>query len=154
MSTPQIDPASFMLGMINCFVEMVACGVKRLALSPPLSPEDFQLIGVASEEIANCSGVRWYLEKSLMVTDLQSPEFTKGKWSILYFKENQTLEAYLNLKRRQTELEAEGRYGDEERRKISREFMQLLSYPEDVINEKLSFKGSRDPYMYVTSQGE
>jgi hypothetical protein len=32
-----IDPLSFSLGMINCFVEMVACGVKRLALSPQRS---------------------------------------------------------------------------------------------------------------------
>ena len=28
----EIDRISFELGMINCFVEMVACGVKKLAI--------------------------------------------------------------------------------------------------------------------------
>ena len=149
-----IDRGSFMLGMINCFAEMVECGVKDLALSPPLSPEDYELLGAASEEIAERCGVQWYLEESLMVTDLQTPEFTAGKVSILYFRERRTLEAYQSLKRRKSELEAGGRYDAEQRRQISREFMELLSYPEDVINEKLAQAGSRDPYLHVSSGGE
>lgn len=32
-SLETIDRVSFEIGMINCFVEMVACGVKRLALT-------------------------------------------------------------------------------------------------------------------------
>jgi hypothetical protein len=31
-----VDKVSFELGMINCFAEMVSCGVKKLAISPPL----------------------------------------------------------------------------------------------------------------------
>ena len=37
----KIDKLSFQLGMINTFVEMVACSVKKLAISPPLTPEDY-----------------------------------------------------------------------------------------------------------------
>ena len=151
---PEIDSFSFMLGMINCFVEMVACGVKRLALSPPLSPEDYELLGTISAEIADRSGVHWHLEHSLMVTDLQTPEFTKGKFTVLYFKVPETLEAYFRLKHRKSELEAAGRCDPEQRRQISREFMRLLSYPEDVIEEKLALAGSQDPYVHVTSGGE
>ena len=40
----EIDPRSFQLGMINCFAEMVAAGVKRLAISPPLAPEEYKEI--------------------------------------------------------------------------------------------------------------
>jgi hypothetical protein len=29
---PKIDAFSYKVGMINCFVEMVACGVKKLAI--------------------------------------------------------------------------------------------------------------------------
>ena len=95
----EIDALSFQLGMINCFVEMVACGVKRLALSPPLSPEDYARLEKASEEIVQGFGVKSYLEKSLLITDLQSEDFTRGKWSILYYKRDDTLDAYSRLKR-------------------------------------------------------
>ncbi len=150
----EIDGASFALGMINCFIEMVACGVKRLALSPPLSPEDYDRLGAVSAEIADRSGVQWHLEQSIMVTDLQTPELTKGKGTVLYFKKGETLEAYFDLKRRKSEFEVEGRYGADESRQLSREFMQLLSYPDDVIEEKLAQAGSQDPYIHHASGGE
>ncbi len=96
----KIDGISFQLGMINCFVEMVACGVKKLALSPPLSPEDYKKIEKPSNEIVNGFDIQSYLEKSLLLTDLQSEDFIRGKWSVLYFKDNDVLEAYLQLKRK------------------------------------------------------
>jgi hypothetical protein len=146
----EIDPLSFSLGMINCFVEMVACGVKRLALSPPLTPEDYDRLSAASDEIVSRFGIQSYLEKSLMVTDLQTPDFTLGKYSILYFRERATLDAYLALKRRKESLEQDGRYDAETRRAISRDFMRLLSYPEAIIDEKLA-KAPTDPYVHVSS---
>ena len=144
-----IDRTSFQLGMINCFAEMVAVGVKRLAISPPLTPEDYEEIREASEEIVEGSGIRSFLETSLLITDLQSPEFTLGKWSVLYFKEPETLEAYLELKERKEALEAAEKYTREARGDISRAFMRLLSYPEDTITEKLRAEGEDDPYMLV-----
>lgn len=146
----EIDPLSFSLGMINCFVEMVACGVKRLALSPPLTPEEYERLAAASDEIASRFGVQSFLEKSLMVTDLQTPDFTRGKYSILYFREQATLGAYLALKRRKEQLERDGNYDAGERRAASRDFMRLLSYPEAIIDEKLA-KTPSDPYIHVTS---
>jgi hypothetical protein len=146
----EIDPLSFSLGMINCFVEMVACGVKRLALSPPLTPEDYDRLAAASDEIISRFCVQSYLEKSLMVTDLQTPEFTRGKYSVLYFREQATLDEYLALKRRKQRLEQDGRYDIGARRAISRDFMRLLSYPEAIIDEKLSGAPS-DPYVHVGS---
>jgi len=49
--TLTIDDFSFQLGMINCFAEMVACGVKRMAISPPLSPDDYSRVSAASDLI-------------------------------------------------------------------------------------------------------
>ena len=145
-----IDKRSFRLGMINCFCEMVAMGVKRLAISPPLAPKDYQDIRVASQAVVEGSGIRSYLEKSLLITALQSADFTRDKWSILYYKDEETLEAYLALKERQQNLEAEGRYTDDAHRAISTEFMQLLSYPDEVIAAKLWGRGESDPFMLVT----
>ncbi|MFO7979707.1 MAG: hypothetical protein R6V00_02600 [Candidatus Aminicenantes bacterium] len=143
----KIDQHSFQLGMINCFVEMVACGVKRLAVSPPLRPEDHETIKHSSEIIVNAFGVKSYLEQSLIVTELQSEEFTRGKYSILYYKDDYVLKSYLNLKKRKSELVREGKYDQKARKQISREFMRLLSYPETIIEEKLSQEFPSSPYM-------
>jgi hypothetical protein len=145
----KIDRISFQLGMINCFVEMVACGVKKLALSPPLLPGDYQKIQQASEKIVKGFNIQSYLEKSLLVTDLQTPDFTKGKWSILYFRSNDVLESYLELKKKKEELEAAGKYDKAASKEISMEFMRLLSYTEDVIEEKLSKTSPTSPFMLI-----
>lgn len=148
-----VDNFSFQLGMINCFVEMVACGVKRLAISPPLVPHDCDRILTASALIVKEFGIKSYLEKSLLVTDLQSEAFTKGKWSILYFRDEAALDAYHDLKSRQQQLEAAGQYDESARKKLSGEFMRLLSYPEDVIDAKLSLATPIDPFV-LTESGE
>ncbi len=145
----KIDRISFQLGMINCFVEMVACSVKKLALSPPLSPGDYKKIEKFSNEIVDGFNIRSYLEKSLLVTDLQSGEFTRGKWSVLYFRDNDVLEAYLQLKRKRKELEESGRYDKAAGKEISRQFMELLSYPGNIIEEKLSKARPGSPFMLI-----
>lgn len=143
----KIDQHSFQLGMINCFVEMIACGVKRIAVSPPLRPEDYEAIKHSSKIIVKAFGVKSYLEQSLIVTDLQSEEFTKGKYSILYYKDDYVLKSYLNLKKKKAELIREGRYNQKARKQISREFMRMLSYPEKIIEEKLAQEYPSSPYV-------
>lgn len=142
-----IEKRSFQLGMINCFAEMVAVGVKRLAISPPLTPEEYEEIREASDAIVEGSGILSYLERSLLITHLQTPEFTRGKWSILYFRAPETLDRYLALKERKERLEGEGELTEEADAEISRRFMKLLSYPEDVIDEKIRGGGTSDPYI-------
>jgi len=144
-----IDRISFQLGMINCFVEMVACGVKKLALSPPISPEDYETIAKASEEIVEGFGIKSYLEKSLLITYLQTEEFTKGKWSILYYEDDDVFEAYMELKEKKQRLERSGQYDRNARKEISREFMMLLSYPDEKIQEKLLKDKPSSPFMLV-----
>lgn len=143
-----IDPFSFQLGMINCFAEMVACGVKQLAISPPLSPAEYDALAPYSEKIVRGFLIASFLEKSLMVTLLQSPEFTQNKCSILYYKNKKTLAAYLELKERQARLIASDGYDANAQKELSAAFMTLLSYPPDVIASKLS--GSHpDPFILI-----
>jgi hypothetical protein len=145
----EIDLRSFQLGMINCFAEMVAAGVKPLAISPPLLPEEYQALKEASEAIVRGSGIKSHLETSLLVTDLQTPEFTEGKWSVLYFESDDTLQAYQALKDRKAALEEAGAYDAEGRREISRSFMKLLGYPDATIQKKLEAGGEEDPFMLL-----
>ncbi|MCB2167905.1 MAG: hypothetical protein KQI78_09595 [Deltaproteobacteria bacterium] len=143
-----IDPFSFQLGMINCFAEMVACGVKQLAISPPLSTAEYEALAPYSDQIVKGFGIASYLEKSLMVTLLQSPEFTQNKCSILYYKTETTLAAYLELKERQTRLIASDGYDADAQKALSVAFMNLLSYPSDVIESKLSGV-HLDPFILI-----
>jgi hypothetical protein len=147
MKPMKLDKPSFHLGMINCFAEMVAVGVKRLAISPPLDPEEYRAIRDAMATIVEGFGIRDHLETSLLVTALQSPAFTRGKWSVLYYKEPGTLEAYLALKKRREALERQGAYDDDAHREISRDFMNLLSYPATVIEEKIRGGRESDPFL-------
>ncbi len=151
-ASPRIDTFSFQLGMINCFVEMVACGVKRLAISPPLTPDEYAGIEAASRKIVREFGMSSHLDKSLLITDLQSEDFTRGKWSILYYKDAQTLDEYLALKKRKQQLEGAGRYDESARKDLSRDFMRLLSYPQDVIEAKLSADAPSDPFVLSESE--
>ena len=127
LSNPKFDRNSFQLGMINCFAEMVACGVKKLALSPPLAPADYEIIKEASDKIVNGFGIQSYLEKSLLITDLQSNDFTRGKWAILYYEKDEVLAEYQALKEKKQQLEDSGHYDQSARRDISRQFLRLLA---------------------------
>ena len=145
----KIDRVSFQLGMINCFAEMVACGVKDLAISPPISPEDFAPVKTASDLIVKKFGIESYLEKNLLITSLQAEKFTRDKWSILYFKEKETLDTYLDLKREKQELENAGIYERLAEKELSRRFMKLLSYPDEVIDQKLSREKPDSPFILI-----
>lgn len=145
----KLDRISFELGMINCFVEMVACGVKKMAISPPLAPDDYHLVKPLSEKMVQAFGIKSHLDKSLLLTDLQTDDFTKGKWAILYYNDDRILEAYFNLKKRKEKLESAGQYDEENRKDISREFMRLLSYPEDIISKKLALETPDSPFILI-----
>jgi hypothetical protein len=144
----KIDPVSFQLGMINCFCEMVACGVKKLALSPPISPEGYPLIKQASRKIAEGFRIKSYLETALLITDLQPAEFTEGKWSILYYKNEDVLDKYLALKEKKDRLESLGKYSESARRETARAFGRLLSYPASRIEAKISGTAPA-PFMLI-----
>ena len=144
-----MDRISFELGMINCFVEMVACGVKKMAISPPLAPDDYHYVESLSKKMVEAFGIKSHLDKSLLITDLQTEDFTKGKWAILYYKDDPVLEAYIKLKERKRDLEGQGQYDEANRKDISREFMRLLSYPDDIIDKKLAQKTPESPFMLI-----
>ena len=145
----KIDRFSFQLGMINCFAEMVACGVKKLALSPPLLPGDYKAIEAASKDIVGGFNIKSYLEKSLLITDLQAEDFTKGKWSILYYEKEEVLEKYFELKRVKEELVQDGHYDKDAKIEVTRDFLRLLSYPEEKVEEILSRPNPKSPYMLL-----
>ena len=62
MSSIRPDKRSFILGMITAFCECVAGGCKRLALSPPLTRQDYEYISEEAYEIIRKHGLMYYHE--------------------------------------------------------------------------------------------
>ena len=106
-----MDKRSFILGMITAFSECVAGGCKRLALSPPLTEEDFALVADEAREIIRQHGLISYDELN---ADL--PENERFEWLLIAARQ-ETIDAYRALRRE----------GKSPARSLA-PFAQLLSY--------------------------
>lgn len=130
----QIDHYSYALGVMDCFCEMVASGLKMLAMSHPCDSKE-ERDGYLAEVKKLCTQyeILFYPEDEAFLTDLFPEELNKGKYNYLFFRTGDVLERYLELKKRQRELLEKGAYTQMERYGIAREFGRLLSYPEEGI---------------------
>ena len=134
---PTIDERSYQLGVIGAFAEVVGLGVKRLALSSPMSPEDMDALIDEAEKIIARNNALSYRETDFLVTDLFPEEITVGKHVILIYNDP-VKDEYMAIKERKQKLIDEGGYQGEERKEIAREMGRLLSYPEERIERMLS----------------
>jgi hypothetical protein len=135
-----LDPYSFALGIIFAFSEVVAAGIKQLALSEPATPEAMQAILPEAMRIAERHNVKMHLEADLIQTDLFPPEAAEGMHVLLIYR-GDILDQYLALKAEQKHL-IEGRaYADEMRRRIAVKFGKLLSYSDERIKVLIAQNG-------------
>lgn len=84
-----LDRKSFVLGMITAFSECVACGCKKLALSPPLRHDDFLLVAEEANTLIEKHGLQHYHEKNA-----DRPGF---EW-ILIARDKHIIDQYLSLR--------------------------------------------------------
>lgn len=133
----KIDLRSYNLGVIGAFSEVVNLGIKKLALSSPLSPGDMADLLEDAERIAKKNGVSIYLEKDLLATDLFPEEVSRGQQVLLIYK-GEVKKEYLALKAEKNELVRAGNYRGEARKEIGRKMGRLLSYPEEIIEQMLA----------------
>jgi len=136
-----IDSLSYQLGVIFAFAEMVAFDVKRMALSLPFSPREYDRLVKDAKRIAREQGVKIKLEKRIITTDLFSEEFTRGKWVFIIYKYPEVLGNYLHLKSKKEQLIKENNYKGKERKAIAVGLGKLLSYRMDIIKERLKRAG-------------
>jgi hypothetical protein len=130
-----IDQTSYHLGVIFAFAEMVAADLKRMALSLPFLPKDYEGLVKDAKRIAREEGVRLRLEKHFLTTDLFPEEITRGKWVFIIYKYPEILQNYLHLKYKKKQLIR--RYRGKERKEIAIGLGKLLSYKMNFIEEKL-----------------
>jgi hypothetical protein len=136
MAKPTIDKRSYNLGIMGGFAEVVKLGVKQLALSEVMSPEEMDDIMDDALVVAERNGVEMWRETDFLVTDLYPADVAEGKHVLLIYT-GDTLDRYLEIKTDKAGLVAAGEYVGEAREEIARRFGRLLSYPEPVIDDLL-----------------
>ena len=85
-TNPSIDQRSYKLGNIGAFGEMVNVGIKKLALSAALSPEEMDALIEEAARVAKRNNVEIHREKEFLVTDLFPESVTNGKHVLLIYK--------------------------------------------------------------------
>ena len=136
-SKPTIDQRSYNLGIMGGFAEVVRLGVKKLALSEVMTPEEMDGVMEDAEIIAERNEVLIWRETDFLVTDLYPEDVAEGKHVLLIYT-GDTLDQYLALKADKAALIADNHYEGRAREDIARRFGKLLSYPDKVIEDLLA----------------
>ena len=129
-----IDNYSYQCGVMDCFCEMVASGLKKLAMSHPCDTKaerDSYLPQV--KKLCEKYGILYHPQDEALITDLFPAEANQDKYNYLFFRTQDVYETYLELKKHQKELENQCGGTEEERYQLAADFGALLSYPEEGI---------------------
>jgi hypothetical protein len=139
---PAIDQRSFRLGDLYALAEMVHLGVKKMALSFAVSPQELDALLEDAQRIARENNVELYRESDLLVTDLFPASVARGKQVLIIYK-GSTNDQYLALKREKAQLVQTGQYTGKAREQIARKLGKLLSYPNAEIDRALRAQAER-----------
>ena len=135
----KLDGYSYQCGVIDAFNEVVRAGVKRIALSHPVDTKEeaMELIPFL-QQICQQYGNHFYLEESPLLTDLFPISLNKGKYNIIYYRQEEDIRQYLALKKRKQQLLEQQAYQGEARRQIAVDYGKLLSYSQEAIERYLA----------------
>lgn len=86
------DKYSYIMGMVTAFCECVAGGCKRLALSPPLTQEDYAMVEAEARRVIAAHGLIHYHE-----CNEDAPANRRWEW-ILIARRPETIDEYLRLR--------------------------------------------------------
>jgi len=125
------------VGEIKAWCEAAKNDAKRMSLSAPFKPEDYNEIKPYMFEYAQNNGVKYYLEKRIIQTDLFGDMDLSGIWVFIIYKHPEIIEEYLNIKQEKERLKQD-EYRGEKRREIAVKFGRLLGYNEESIMERWS----------------
>ena len=124
------------VGEIKAWCEAAKNDAKRMSLSAPFKPEDYNEIKPYMFEYAQNNGVKYYLEKRIIQTDLFGDMDLSGIWVFIIYKYPKILEEYLALKKEKAKLCTKSKYIGEKRREVAIKFGKLLGYSEEGIVER------------------
>ena len=129
---PAIDSFSYHCGALDCFNEMLHTGTKHFALSHPAQTrEERDSYLDFCRDICSRYGTHFFLEDNLLITELFPCSASRGKYLILFYREDWELDEYRSLKRMKQELTETNTYEGEKRMQLALRWARLLSYPEE-----------------------
>ena len=125
------------VGEIKAWCEAAGNEAKDMSLSNPFQPKDYKFLLPEAEKLAKRNGVRLYLEKSLLQTDLFKGLDLSRQWVFVIYKKQQILDRYLTLKADKEHLVNNGKYLGNTRKEIARKMGTLLGYSKATIELRL-----------------
>jgi hypothetical protein len=131
---PHYDSASYHVGINTAFAEVVGMGCKKLALSSPLSTDEFNDVFEPTKLAVEEYGVQIYVEEDLLSTLLFDADIAKNLKVIMIAASKAVFDEYFSLKEMKKQNLAEK--SREIEVEIARRFGTLLSYDLFMI-EKL-----------------
>ncbi len=136
-----IDWRSYQLGVIAAFAEVVDNGCKRLALSSPMTGEQFDSVIEDIREIAAKRDLILYVDDDFLETILFDHEPIRGKTVIHIVAEQATVDEYLGLKEKKRGHAEAGTLTDDVEHEVAWGLGRLLSYDDDSIKRLLEKRG-------------
>ena len=137
----EIDWRSYQLGVIAAFAEVVDNGCKRLALSSPMTGEQFDSVIEDAREIAAKRDLILHIDDDFLETILFDHEPIKGKTVIHIVAEQATVDEYLGLKEKKRMHAEAGTLTDDVEHEVAWGLGRLLSYDDDSIKRLLEKRG-------------
>jgi hypothetical protein len=127
-----------MVGEIKAWCEAAKNEAKELSLSAPFKPDEYETLLPHMQEQSERNRVSFYLEKNLIITDLFWDMDLSGIWVFLIYKQQNTLDNYLKLKKDKDKLVEAEEYVGKKRKDIAVRFGRLLGYSDPCIHERWS----------------
>ena len=137
----EVDWRSHQLGAMTAFAEVVDNGCKRLALSSPMTGEQFDSVIEEIREIAGNRGLVIHVDDDFLETVLFDHGPIRGKTVIHIAAEQATVDEYNGLKERKRAHEEAGTLTDDAELEIAWGLGRLLSYDDDSIRRLLGKRG-------------
>ena len=127
----ELDHFSYRCGVIDCFNEMVRSGLKPMALAHPCdTPAERDSYLPFCQEICGKYGTKFFPEDAMLLTDLFPLSANRGKYNIIFYRDDAVRRTYEDMKAEKAALQAAGQYRGEPRRRLACRFGALLGYPE------------------------
>lgn len=137
----EIDWRSHQLGAMTAFAEVVDNGCKRLALSSPMTREQFDSVIDDIREIAAKRALILHVDDEFLETVLFDHEPIRGKTVIHIVAKQATVDEYLGLKEKKMRHAEAGTLTDDVEHEVAWGLGRLLSYDDDSIKQLLKKRG-------------
>jgi len=137
----KIDWRSHQLGAMTAFAEVVDNGCKRLALSSPMTREQFDTVIENIREVAAKRDLILHVDDEFLETVLFDHEPIRGKTVIHIVAEQATVDEYNGLKEKKRRHRDSGTLTEEVELEVAWGLGRLLSYDDDSIKRLLKKRG-------------